>query len=565
MYLYAFILVYICFESLILINLSNDLDKEKNEIRKKEESWTVERASFKEEVQRANLLASIVQQSLEMNEARLARERERLPEEHKRLLEEQTTRSKILEGSLIEREGALRVEEARRTHELNVRAKEGAEELNRSRMRVEQELSEERAALRHQKATLDQEKAAFEFLMSKEKGELVILNISISRREAALLVEVNTLFRNKGEFELAKGAVEPMLRKTNDDREAGRRYLEIAEKILKDAELQAEGVLLAEKGLHDMEEETLIREGKAENMMSKFSKAQKLLQIEAMQISSMQKELNAERFLLHGAAIELASQASEIRRTVVLIFKYERLSSVMGHNGIIQRKDLNKPHDYGSNHINSTDYDHNHNDKYKGHWFDNKKMDTSDGNYFNKYKNNRKYDENYDENDENYSENHDDNSIIARNAGSRIPINSSAIVKSVENLDNINISMQKLAEKLSKQSKSSINLLEKNTYESNILQNDGASHFYDKTDNLPRLNGVNDMDDYTQNVIEVDPCRESNRNISMRHNDTGTILSSCRINENPNIEDFNLRLSLDSAADFSSGLKAAAAKYGIYK
>jgi hypothetical protein len=514
-----------------LIKLSYDLDQEKNEIRKKEESWTVERASFKEEVQRSNLLASIVQQSLEMNEARLARERERLPEEHKRLLEEQTTRSKILEGSLIEREGALRAEEARRTHELNMRAREGAEELNRSRMRAEQEVSEERATLRHQKATLDQEKVAFEFLMSKEKGELVILNINISRREAALLVEVNTLCRNKGEFESAKGAVEPLLRKTNDDREAGRRYLEVAEKILKDAESQAKGVLLAEKGLHDLEEEILIREGKAENVMSKFSKAQKLLQNEAMQISSMQKELNAERFLLHGAAIELASQASEIRRTVGLISKYERLSSVIGHNGVIQRKDLKKSYDYGSNHNNNEDYDHNY----------------------------------HDENDENYSENHDDSTIRARNAGSRIPINSSAIVNSVENLDNVNISMQKLAEKLSKQPKNSINLQNKNIYESNILQNNGASYFYDKTDNFPRLNGVNDMDDYTQNDIEVDPYREINRNIPRRHSETGKILSSGQINENPNIEDFNLRLSLDSAADFSSGLKAAAAKYGIYR
>jgi hypothetical protein len=566
--------MYISFRMCILIvmMLSYDLDKEKNEIHKREESWTDERASLKAEVQRSNLLASVVQQSLEINEARLAKERERLPEEHKRLLEEQITRSRILEGSLLEREGALRAEEMRRTHELNVRAKEGTEELNRSRMRFDQELSEERAALRHQKSTLDQDKIAFESLMSKEKGDIAILNINISRKEAALLMELSTLNRNRVEFAAAKDAVEPMLRETNDDRETGRRYLKTAEKILKDAESQANGVLEAEKGLHAMEEEVLIREEKAEEMMSRFGKAQKLLQNEAIQISSMQKELTAERFLLHGAAIELASQASEIRRTVGLMSKYERLSSVMGSNGTAHRKDLKKSYNYDNNYNSNENYDDSNVNK--GYYFDDK-MVTNDRNYFNDYESNEKYHENYDENNENHSETHSDKSNKQRYQGSRASMNSSAIVNSVDNLDNINISMQKLAEKLSKNPKKPVNFLKENIHESNnILENTT----YDINNSFQLLNGGSDTDDNFKNDIEVDTYR-NDRNIPIthnheytadtvkqrRHSDNGAVVKSDKIDDIYSVEDFNLRLSIDSAADLSSGLKAAAAKYGIYQ
>jgi hypothetical protein len=558
-----------------LKNLSYDLDKEKSEICKKEESWTVERASLKAEVQRSNLLASVVQQSLEINESRLAKERERLPEEHKRLLEEQVTRNRILEGSLIEKEGALRAEEMRRTHELHMRAKEGTEEINRSRMRLDQELSEERAALRQQKATLDQDKIAFESLMSKEKGDLAILNINISRREAALLVELNTLHRNRAEFAAAKDAVEPMLRETNDDRETGRRYLKTAEKILKDAESQANGVLLAEKGFHAMEEEVLIREEKAEEMMSRFGKAQKLLQNEAMQISSMQKELTAERFLLHGAAIELASQASEIRRTVGLMSKYERLSSVMGNNGTVQRKDLKKSYNYGNSYNNNENYDDGHINKNKGYHFDDKMMVTNGGDYFNDYESKEKYHENYDENNENHSENHNNKPNKPRYPGSRTPMNSSAIVNSVDNLDNINISMQKLAEKLSKNPKKSINFSKENIHESNDILDNTT---YDRTNSFHLLNRGSDIKDYFQNDVLVDTYR-NDRNLPIthnhensadtvkqrRHSNIGAVSNIDRIDDIYSVEDFNLRLSIDSAADFSSGLKAAAAKYGIYQ
>ena len=87
------------------------------------------------------MLASVVQQSLETNEARLAKERERLPDEHRKLLDEQAARNKALEGALLEREGILRAEEARRSAVLDQRAKDIAEDMARQRLRVESDLS----------------------------------------------------------------------------------------------------------------------------------------------------------------------------------------------------------------------------------------------------------------------------------------------------------------------------------------------------------------------------------------------------------------------------------------
>lgn len=145
---------------------------------------------------------------------RLARERERLPEEHKRLLEEQITRNKTLEGVLIDKEGALRAEESRRLLVLEITNKEAIDDIARKRLRAETDLSEERAVLRDQKMGLQQERQRLEAHVSKEKNTLAALAIELSQREASIQMEINTLQRVKGEFEASKELVEPMLRAT---------------------------------------------------------------------------------------------------------------------------------------------------------------------------------------------------------------------------------------------------------------------------------------------------------------------------------------------------------------
>jgi phage protein D len=75
---------------------------------------------------------------------RLARERERLPEEYQRQVNDERKRIETLENTLKEREGALRAEEVRRLTVLDLKSKEVAEEAARARMRFEVDIADER-------------------------------------------------------------------------------------------------------------------------------------------------------------------------------------------------------------------------------------------------------------------------------------------------------------------------------------------------------------------------------------------------------------------------------------
>ena len=74
----------------------------------------------------------------------MARERERLPEEQKRLLDERIVHNKALEGALIDREASLKSEESRRLVALEQRSREMMQELSRHRLQVEQDLADEK-------------------------------------------------------------------------------------------------------------------------------------------------------------------------------------------------------------------------------------------------------------------------------------------------------------------------------------------------------------------------------------------------------------------------------------
>lgn len=116
-------------------------------------------------------------------------------------------------------------------------------------------------------------------------------------------------------------------------REDTRRTLQAAEKELRDAESKTSGVLAAERGLLKQEREISAREIEAEEIRVKYFNAKKVLQKEAVKLIAMQKELNAERFRLHGAAMKLSSQASEVRHSIGLIARYGRLTSI-GYKGM---------------------------------------------------------------------------------------------------------------------------------------------------------------------------------------------------------------------------------------
>ena len=293
---------------------ASDMEALRHDQERKADEWESERAALKAEALRSGMLAAVVQQSLEVNEARLAKERERLPEEHRRLLDEQAARNQALEGALLEREGIMRAEEARRLAILDQRAKDAAEEVARQRLRLENDLADERASLRDQRQQLEQDRQRLDAQVNKEKSLLAASAMDLSRREAALAEEHRAIDRARGELEAAKVAIEPILRATNADRDAARRALENAHGVLREAEERANAVMEAEKGLLQLEREAQAREAVADDLRVRYTTARKLLQAEAAKLIVTQKAADAERFRLHSAALELASQATEIRR-----------------------------------------------------------------------------------------------------------------------------------------------------------------------------------------------------------------------------------------------------------
>lgn len=305
----------------------HDLAASHSHMEQREEEWETEKAALKAEITRSSMMASVVQQSLEANEVRLTRERERLPEDHRRLLDEQVARNKALEGSLLEREGILRAEEARRVAALDQRVREATEDIARQRTRMESDLDDERASLRDQKQQLDHERQRMESQFSKERALVAASSMDLSRRESAMAEEQRAIDRARGDLDASKMAIEPILRATNADRDAARRGLDNAEGVLREAEERAAAVMGAEKGLMQLERDIQAREAAAEDMRIKYTAARKVLQVEAGKLLVSQKSSDAERFRLHSAAMELASQAVEVRHVAGMTTKQGRLTS----------------------------------------------------------------------------------------------------------------------------------------------------------------------------------------------------------------------------------------------
>ena len=151
------------------------------EMSEKEKQWEEERKSLNQEIARHLLRVEVGEKSIDSNNerwylmhcvfsivslhseycfhifvhyilhlrhdtafGRLARERERLPAEHQRRLDDALARYEALEHSLKEREGALRAEETRRLTDLELKVRQNAEEAARVRRRFDDEMAEER-------------------------------------------------------------------------------------------------------------------------------------------------------------------------------------------------------------------------------------------------------------------------------------------------------------------------------------------------------------------------------------------------------------------------------------
>ena len=75
---------------------------------------------------------------------RLMRDRERLPDCHRKLYDAAVERVTVREGLLLEREGALRAEAMRDKLEAEARRKEALDEMSTQRATLECDIREER-------------------------------------------------------------------------------------------------------------------------------------------------------------------------------------------------------------------------------------------------------------------------------------------------------------------------------------------------------------------------------------------------------------------------------------
>ena len=106
--------------------------------------WDEERSRLSEEVTRLRLSAEVVQRTSEVNEDRLRRDRERLPEHHRQRLEDELGSLREKERLLEDRLAAAKAEEERRVLAAESLRREVMKELDQGRMRLEMDSEEAR-------------------------------------------------------------------------------------------------------------------------------------------------------------------------------------------------------------------------------------------------------------------------------------------------------------------------------------------------------------------------------------------------------------------------------------
>ena len=276
--------------------------------------WGDREAALQAEVKKFTMLQATVQRSIEVSEARFSKERESLPAYQAQALKEQQDRLQMLEGMLNEREGALRQQEAYKLGAVETMRREAREESIRMRSKVDAELAMEKSEAHALLAAARSERAQWETIKAQEAAALDQMKLTHARQARDLAERATALDKQRAEFEGARRMMQPTLDAAARDRNDAATLKEQADRVLLAAEEHTSSILAAERGLVRREQELQKQEHNIKQTQASLAAQRKAFAIEQARIKFKRQTVETDRFRLHQASMDLASQVALVNR-----------------------------------------------------------------------------------------------------------------------------------------------------------------------------------------------------------------------------------------------------------
>jgi hypothetical protein len=291
----------------------------KQEYNIKENEWNQEKLSLKDIIHTHELSINVLNKSMEANEARLAKERENLPEFHKKLVDEQLSRIQQFEAQLLEKEGAIKAEETRKILQNEQLRKNLMDEILQMRKRFEEEIIIQKADYENKLLRFENEKQQWHMKYIEEQGNLESIRLQLNQKEKTLSENEKLFDKSRIELEMKQKNIMPTIEATEHDRNEARALKVKADEIYAAAEDHASSILVAERGLLKKEQSLIEMQHQLDQLKNKLHEEQRQLSIEISKFNNSKQYLENERFKLHQYSMEISSQAETIRKVTNIL------------------------------------------------------------------------------------------------------------------------------------------------------------------------------------------------------------------------------------------------------
>lgn len=295
----------------------------------KENEWNQEKMSLKDTIHTNELSLGALNKAMEANELRLAKERENLPEFHKKLVDEQLSRIQQFEAQLLEKEGAMRAEETRKLLQNEQMRKSLMEEFLLLRKRCEEELIVQKTDFESKLFKFENEKQHWHLKYIEEQDKIDRAHAQLNQKEKVLSEEEKRLDKYKIELDMKHKNIAPTIESAEHDRNEARSLKVKADEIYAAAEDHASSILVAERGLLKKEQGLIELQHQLDQLRNKLHEEQRGLSLEISKFNSSKQHLENERFKLHQYSMEISSQAETIRKVTNIIPTEDKLMSIL--------------------------------------------------------------------------------------------------------------------------------------------------------------------------------------------------------------------------------------------
>ncbi len=301
----------------------------KQEFNIKENEWNQEKISLKDAIHTNELSINVLNKAMEANELRLAKERENLPEFHKKLVDEQLSRIQQFEAQLLEKEGAIKAEETRKMLQNEQLRKNLMEEFLQMRKRCEEELIVQKTDIENKLLKFENEKQQWHLKYIEEQDKIDRDRAQLKQKEKLLSEEEKKLNKYKIELDMKQKNIGPTIEAAEHDRNEARSLKVKADEIYAAAEDHASSILVAERGLLKKEQNLIELQHQLDQLRNKLYEEQRGLSLEISKFNSSNQHLENERFKLHQYSMEISSQAETIRKVTNIIPNEDKFMSIL--------------------------------------------------------------------------------------------------------------------------------------------------------------------------------------------------------------------------------------------